>query len=178
MKEQEVTYASFWTRTKALIIDAFVVGMLSGAINFYNILEIKSFWLYLIMAVIGMLYKPFMEHFYCATLGKMAMKIKVVSYDFERISLDASFLRSIFQIVPVLFSIPIYYSAFNNEELMLLNDFLDFMMAFSAAYPSLSMMSNISFAIFGIELVLFFTDSEKKNRSLHDRIARSCVVRV
>ncbi|MBK8392708.1 MAG: RDD family protein [Saprospiraceae bacterium] len=49
----------------------------------------------LVIGILLMCYKPFMEFQYGATLGKMAVKLKVVNLDFEKITLSQSIIRYI-----------------------------------------------------------------------------------
>lgn len=69
---EEPQYAKFWDRLGAYILDALIVGLISFGINYLNFISLKSFYVYLPIALIAILYKPYMESRHQATLGKMA----------------------------------------------------------------------------------------------------------
>ena len=85
-------WAGFWIRVGATLIDILVYLPLIG-LNMYNLYVLKSLPLQLIITAIMLAYKPFMEYKYGATLGKMAVKIKVVNSNLESISLGQSIIR-------------------------------------------------------------------------------------
>jgi uncharacterized RDD family membrane protein YckC len=85
-------FAGFWIRVGASLIDACVYLPLVG-LNMYNLYEIKSLPLQLLIILILAIYKPFMEFRYGATLGKMAVKIKVVNANFQPLTLSQAIVR-------------------------------------------------------------------------------------
>lgn len=85
-------WAGFWIRVVASIVDL-LVFLPFIAIVIYNQMSIKSLPLVLILTLIMMVYKPFMEFKYGATLGKMAVKIKVVNYHFTQINITQAIVR-------------------------------------------------------------------------------------
>ena len=91
-EEPEVEWAGFWVRVGASLIDFFVYLPFAG-LSFYNLNNSKNLYLQLFCLLVMMLYKPLMEFRYGATLGKMAVGIKVVSNDFQSITLPQSTLR-------------------------------------------------------------------------------------
>jgi|26BtaG_2_1085354.scaffolds.fasta_scaffold00003_21 uncharacterized RDD family membrane protein YckC len=76
--EIQVEYATFWSRAGAYIIDGIIITIVSIVINAINIANFKSFLIYLPVAIIAILYKPFMESKYGATFGKMVLSLKVI----------------------------------------------------------------------------------------------------
>lgn len=82
-----VKYAGFWVRCAAILLDSFVIGAIILVLKFvFSVdLEVSPFVFYLYF--IGMTY------FYQATLGKMAVGIRVVSETGERLHLGKIFLR-------------------------------------------------------------------------------------
>ncbi|MCD6385696.1 RDD family protein, partial [Candidatus Sumerlaeota bacterium] len=68
--------AGFWIRVVATLVD-FIVFIPVVALSFYAISS-KSLFLTLLLILPGVLYKPLMEAFYGATLGKMACGLRVV----------------------------------------------------------------------------------------------------
>lgn len=89
---ETVRFAGLWVRVGASIIDSLVMLPLMG-LNYYNIIDFKNLSLALLLAILSAAYKPFMEFYYGATVGKMALKIKVVDYQLQFISLDQALIR-------------------------------------------------------------------------------------
>jgi len=84
--------AGFWIRVVARLVDTliFIPVIVLAWVNF---LSIKSAALLIVIGLPGLIYKPFMESFYRATLGKMACGIRVVDEYGENLSLVAAYLR-------------------------------------------------------------------------------------
>ena len=74
----EVVFAGFWIRVGAQIVDTLALVPLI-ALNVTALYTWKQLWLALIVNVVSLCYKPFMEAKYGATLGKMALNLQVVS---------------------------------------------------------------------------------------------------
>ncbi len=171
-----VEYAKFWSRAGAYFIDGIIVSIFSSAFNYINIMNFKSFLLYLPIAILAILYKPYMESKYGATFGKMALNLKVTDHNFNQIGLKQSFLRSIFFIFPAIFYIPIYFLAFNNEALADLTGFMEFAQGMIIEYPIQTWISNISFAIILADIIVLLVNELKTQSSLHDQIAKTYVI--
>lgn len=93
-KERQREYAGFWIRVGASFIDMVVYLPVIG-INMYNLYFLKSLPLALLATLVLVVYKPFMEYRYGATLGKMAVKVKVVTGDSDQISIQHAVVRNI-----------------------------------------------------------------------------------
>ena len=173
---EQVEYATFWKRVGAYLLDAIFLILIIGIINFINISNYKSFLLYLPFALIGICYKPFMESYYGATIGKMILKLKVTNENFEKIDMTTSILRSLILVFPAAMYVPIYYLAFNNPSLMDLNGFMEFSKAMTAEYSMLGIIGNLSLILIIADIIFLLIDQTKKQRSLHDRIADTYVI--
>jgi len=92
---ENVRFASFWTRVAASILDSFVL-MPILFLGVYNMMTWKSLPLYFVLQLAALIYKPWMEAEYGATIGKMATKIKVVTIDYQDINLQQSLNRYAF----------------------------------------------------------------------------------
>lgn len=174
---EEPQYAKFWDRFGAYILDALIVGLISYGINYLNFSSIKSFYVYLPIALIGILYKPYMESRYQATLGKMALNLKVTDQNFEQIDFEKSLLRSLIIMIPALIYIPVQYLAFDNPSLMAIEGFWSFSTAVTETYPTMGSFNSFYSLIFIVDLIMLLTDSSKRNRSLKDRIAKTFVLK-
>jgi uncharacterized RDD family membrane protein YckC len=84
--------AGFWVRVGASIIDSliFIPIMVLG---FWNMYSLKSTTLLVLISLPGLLYKPLMESFFGATLGKMSCKIKVINDEGKKLSLFNAYIR-------------------------------------------------------------------------------------
>ncbi|WP_339622864.1 RDD family protein [uncultured Winogradskyella sp.] len=173
---EKVEYATFWKRAGAYILDAIFLILITGIINFVNISNYKSFALYLPFALIAVCYKPFMESYYGATIGKMILKLKVTNKNFEKIDMTTSILRSLILVFPAAMYIPIYYMAFNNPNLADLNGLMEFSKAMSSEYSIQGIIGNLSMILIIADIIFLLTDNTKKQRSLHDRIADTYVI--
>jgi uncharacterized RDD family membrane protein YckC len=174
--EENVEYAKFWNRAGAHIIDAIVVGLFTFALNYLNIMHFKSFLFYLPIAVIAILYKPYMESKYGATYGKMLLNLKVTDYNFKQLEFKQSFKRSFILIFPTILYIPIYFLAFNNEMLTEANGIVEFTQGIQTEYPLQGWIGNIGFFILLADIIALLTDATKTKSSLHDQIAKTYVL--
>src|SRR5690606_10453061 len=95
-------FAKFWDRAGAYLIDMIIIGVFSFLLNYFNFSEYKCFLFYLPVAIIAILYKPFLESTYGSTFGKMLLNLEVVNENFERINFKRSFLRSFILILPAI----------------------------------------------------------------------------
>ena len=78
--------AGFWIRVGASIIDSLVFIPIA-ALGFWNTFSLKSTALLVVLSVPGFFYKPLMEAFCGATLGKMSCGIKVTDPKGKKLSL-------------------------------------------------------------------------------------------
>lgn len=176
-KDLNYELANFWNRTGAYLIDMLIVGGISYLVNGLNISSFKSFALYLIFALIGIAYKPVMESYYKATLGKMALKLEVVDENYNQIDITTSILRSLILVLPTVFYIPLFYMAFNNPDLQNINEVIPFSRAMNLEYPMQGTIGTLGAILFLADLVFLLSDLNGKNRSLHDRIANTQVIK-
>ncbi len=86
--------AGFWIRVGAHIIDSLIFLPLTILI-YLNFFLFKNTTLLILFALPSFLYKPLMESFYGATLGKMACGIKVIDNIGQKLDLGTAFLRAL-----------------------------------------------------------------------------------
>lgn len=173
---EKVEYATFLSRAGAYILDVIIVGAFTIMINAINIANFKSFIIYLLVALVAIFYKPFMESNYGATFGKMTFKLKVTDHDYNQIDFQQSLLRSIILIFPAILFVPIYYLAFNNPNLANASEIMEFAQGLAVEYPIQSWISNLGFIIIVVDIVVLLTDQTKTKKSLHDRIGKTYVL--
>jgi hypothetical protein len=84
--------AGFWIRVGASLID-FLVFIPITILSIWNTYSLKSTVALVLISLPGLIYKPFMESFFGATLGKMSCKIKVIDNDGKKLSLFSAYIR-------------------------------------------------------------------------------------
>ena len=84
--------AGFWIRFGAYIIDSLVFIPII-ILTVWNTRSLKSTALLVLIYLPGLIYKPFMESFFGATLGKMACGIKVINDDGNKLPLFDAYVR-------------------------------------------------------------------------------------
>jgi uncharacterized RDD family membrane protein YckC len=168
-----VKYGGFWVRLGALIIDGLILAPVTFGITYFNITTWKSPLLLVVLTLISLAYKPFMESTYGATLGKMAFKLKVLNLNFEKASLQEILLRNIFNIVPALFTLAFTLGLYTDEDFQEIDGFSQYS-ALSAQVIGLQVMNFVSGIITIADAIVLLAD--KNSRSLHDKIGKTCVV--
>lgn len=170
----KIVYADFGPRLLASIIDGLIIGLPIALFTFVflqsSLFSEESAILYeIITSLIMLAYKPLMEYYKMQTVGKMAMRIKVISGDLKRITLRQAFLRIIFE--------------GSRSAINLLIAILAFPIFLGNDLESLSNLNNITTyfgylitALMIIDIIIYFTDINNKGRSLHDRIANTVVI--
>ncbi len=84
--------AGFWIRAGAYIIDILIFIPIM-ILSFWNTFSLKSTVVLILISLPGLIYKPFMESFFGATLGKMSCKIKVIDANGKKLSLFNAYIR-------------------------------------------------------------------------------------
>ena len=84
--------AGFWIRVGASIIDSLIFIPI-GILSIWNTYSLKSTVVLILSSLPGLIYKPFMESFFGATLGKMSCKIKVIDDNGKKLSLFNAYIR-------------------------------------------------------------------------------------
>ncbi len=142
----------------------------------YNLGSLRSFGLHMLIVAVGFLYKPWMETQYGATIGKMALNLKVVGHNFQNIDFKQSLLRSAIYIIPGLILIPYTFLQFQNPVLANANGFLEFTELARIEYPSQWWISNLVTVFLFVDLIVLLSDSSGQRKSWHDRIGKTYVV--
>jgi uncharacterized RDD family membrane protein YckC len=172
VSEAENNYAGFWVRTFAAIIDGFALLPLS-ALYLLLLVGINSLALTLIGLLLAMIYKPYMEYRYGATLGKMALGIKVLSEENEALTSGQAVIRytpwMIGNLISI-YTIVLLYAAV--EGLDGVDGFMQISELMSGdGNTTLSTMSSVIILVIGISVAF---DSHK--RGLHDKLAKTICV--
>ncbi|PRP65974.1 RDD family protein [Nonlabens agnitus] len=174
-QETSLVFKGFGPRLGAYLLDVLFLIVPAAMVDFYNLAYPRSFWLYLLICIITMAYKPILEGLYGATWGKMILYIKVVDYDGGKINAAQAILRSVFTISKNLILLPVYYFIFNDSYLLSMESYFDFSTEMVARYPMINIISGISVLITFVELIALLMD-QPYWRAIHDRIAKTYVV--
>jgi uncharacterized RDD family membrane protein YckC len=169
----KVKYAGFWIRFGALILDGLILTPVSLGVSYFNITEWKSLPVFLLISMLGIAYKPLMETLYGATLGKMAVKIKVTNLRLDPANMQTILLRNIFNIIPSLLTMFLSISMYTDPDFESISGYQEFV-AFSQQYAGQQFISGISGLLAIVDAIMLAADGQ--SRSLHDRIAGTYVI--
>jgi uncharacterized RDD family membrane protein YckC len=170
--QQKVEYAGFWIRVLASLIDSFVLVPIV-LLSFYNMFNLKSIVLMVILVILQTIYKPFLEWRYGATLGKMAVKIQVVTDQLGRITMEQAIGRYVPWLISQVLSLITTFLLFNSPEF---NDMdgLQEMTVISENLPlnDISTVYSFIFILLVGSLVI-----DKRKQGVHDKIARTLCIK-
>jgi uncharacterized RDD family membrane protein YckC len=171
-------FASIGSRIGASLLDVLIMSPITIGLNFYNVISLKSLPLAIVTLLFGVLYKPFLEYFKGATLGKMIVGIKVTDTAYEKMSLEQSLLRSFPFYLSTLVMLPMTIEMFTSGELSNVTSFMEygvFAQKFTADYAYTQYVNwvTIVFLIGGI----IAAASNKNKMALHDMLAKTYVVK-
>ncbi|MBL4587422.1 MAG: RDD family protein [Flavobacteriales bacterium] len=165
-QENQMRYAGFWVRVGASLID-FLVLLIPLCIHLFNLYSWKLLPIELFIYFLMIIYKPFMEMRYGATLGKMAVNLKVVTPNEGLMNFKQTLIRnspwlftglvSTYSII-VLFTHPLYAET---------NGFIEIGKLQQEVTPLL--IHWVSSAFFFIAVIIVAFHPEK--RGLHDLLA-------
>ncbi len=169
----ENQYAGFWIRVGASLLDSIIMAFPAG-ISMFAIYYLQSYWLVLVLSIITIIYKPFMEYIYGATLGKMAIDLRVISQDGGMLNIKQSMIRSSPWIISGI------YSLYSTLDIMF-NPVFQADSSF-AKMTELQMQSSQSylqtlFSLFLLACVLVVAIDHQK-KGIHDMMANTFCVRV
>jgi uncharacterized RDD family membrane protein YckC len=163
--------AGFWIRVGARIID-FVIFIPIVALAFWNTFALKNTIILVLACIPGFLYKPFMESFFGATLGKMACGIKVIDNNGKQLSLFSAYVRYFPFLIQAGVGLASSFLLFSSESFQSVTSMMELNQA--QRENPLSLLSSIVNVFVLIEcIVAAFTF---RKRALHDMLADSYCV--
>src|ERR1700712_1161316 len=98
--DADIVFAKFWIRFGAFLLDGLIIIIIILPVTYFNVIQWKIPWVFILTSIITIIYKPFMEYQYGATLGKMAVGIQVVGNQFQKVTLKEELRRVSFYLVP------------------------------------------------------------------------------
>ncbi len=117
---QQVEYAGFINRAFAAIVDAFVF-IPFALINTYLIVSTGDLAASILTTLASLIYKPMMEGYYGATLGKMALNIKIINEQHQTINMEESIIRNSPWILSNIAALLLVISPFGSLSSMLIS---------------------------------------------------------
>ena len=163
--------AGFWIRVGAYIIDSLIFIPII-ILSVWNTWHLKSTVVLVLSSLPGLIYKPFMESFFGATLGKMSCKLKVIDDNGNKLSLFSAYIR----FFPFLFSagvtLAVQLIVFSSPQFQSATSMMELAEAQQGNY--LDVVSYPASALVLIDCVLVAFTFRK--RALHDMMAESFCV--
>ncbi|MBL0105291.1 MAG: RDD family protein [Bacteroidetes bacterium] len=174
-EDKQVVYGTVMPRFWAIVIDGFVLLPVTIPMLFLNFIYWKSVPLFIVGSIINILYKPFCEYMFGMTVGKKMMKLRVQTYDFESINVGEALSRNIFNLLSGVLTVVLSVPLFSDPDFLKISTVIDYT-EYMQHYPILDRLNIAMFPVLMIEMVFLSTDLRR--RSLHDRIARTVVVKL
>ena len=172
--EADIVFAKFWVRFGAMLIDGLVTVMIILPVTYFNVIQWKTPWIYILTSLLTIIYKPFMEYQYGATLGKMAVGIMVVGHQFQKVTLKEEIRRVSFYIVPNIIQQVLTLKFYFSGQLNSIQHYKDYNDYIVSTNPALYILNIIVFVLLVIDTITFFSNDQ--NRSLHDLYAGTYVI--
>lgn len=174
-EEPKYLFVGFWSRFGARFIDGIILAIASWLLNAIGE-SVGSLPLIAVLTFIPFFYHPFMEYKFGASLGKMSLGIKVVNYEFQKLTINNVLLRNIFFLAIELFSVAmtlLTYNAFQaiGEE----GGFRSMADIFTPEVTSYMWFAFAVFLFYSAEAIVLAND--EKYRSIHDRTGKTYVVK-
>jgi len=172
--EADIVFAKFGSRFSASLIDGILIILVNLPITYFNVTQWKIPALYIMVSLVLVCYKPFMEYRYGATLGKMALGIMVVGYQFQKVTLREELRRVSFYLVPNIIQEIMTLNVYFSDDLKQITSYHDYNNYVTESNPALLVLNLIVFGLLIADCICFLNDAQ--NRSLHDLYAGTYVI--
>ncbi len=172
--EADIVFAKFGARFGASLIDGLLLILVNLPITYFNVTQWKVPALYIVVSLISVVYKPFMEYRYGATVGKMIVGIKVVGYQFQKVTLREELSRVSFYLVPNIIQEIMTMKVYFSDDLSKISSYRDYSNYVTESNPAMVVLNLIVFVLLIADCICFLSDAQK--RSLHDMYAGTFVI--
>jgi uncharacterized RDD family membrane protein YckC len=163
--------AGFWIRAGAYIIDT-VIFIPIMVLAFWNMFRLKSTAVLVLISLPGLVYKPLMESYFGATLGKMACRIKVIDDNGKKLSLAVAYVRFLPFLASAVITLVSQVILFSLPQFESIKSFVELGQAQEKGFLSaLGTLVNIFIIIECVIAAFTF-----RKRALHDMLAESFCV--
>ena len=164
---QNPEFAGFWIKVVASFIDSLVFIPVI-VISFKNLFSWKMLGIEILTTFAWMFYKVFMEWKYQATIGKMAVKIKVVNESGGKITLEQSIVRFSFYFMSYMGALIANYYLFTNADFVNVKTFNDFVVMQESRGDVINGWANFPLMV-SLSMVIF----DLRKQALHDKLAKT-----
>lgn len=173
IEKGRVKYGGFWIRFGALLIDGLILAPLTFGVTYLNITAWKSPFVLVVISLLSVAYKPYMEFAYGATFGKMAFKLQVLNKNLERATLSEILLRNVFHITPTLITLFFTIFLFQSPEFQSVSGYAEYS-EFISGFSRMQYINWLTGLVAIADAIVLLAD--KCNRSWHDKIGATCVI--
>jgi uncharacterized RDD family membrane protein YckC len=172
--EADIVYSKFWDRFGAFLLDGCIVLAITLPVSYFNVIVWKIPSLYVLIGLVTMSYKPFMECRFGATFGKMIVRLEVVGRNFEKITISEEIKRVSFYLFPAILQHIITLPLYLSKSFDTISDYREFNHYVSLNNPSLHWITGIVIVLLIADTISFFVN--QPNRALHDVYAGTNVI--
>jgi uncharacterized RDD family membrane protein YckC len=172
--EADIKFASFGKRFGAALLDGLILVGIFLPITYFNVMTLKIPYIFIVTALVEIIYKPFMEYRFGATLGKMALGIEVVGPKFQRVSFNEEMKRVSFYIVPNFLQFILSVRVYFTSAFLSFKTFDEYNQFIVNTNPSTALLRNLVIFIGVADCITFFTNTQ--GRSLHDLYGGTYVI--
>ena len=172
-KQAEIKYAGFWIRLGALLLDGLILSPLTAGGIMYNALFWKSTPVLVLVTVLRLMYKPLLEFYMGATLGKRIVGISVINEQGEKPSILEALLRNVFSLVIGIATLIFETFIYQTTAFMNANNLIEYSKVLSNP-DFINRINGIYGFVLLSDLIMLLTSHDK--RTLHDRIGNTYVV--
>jgi len=165
--------AGFWIRICASIIDSLVFIPII-ILSRMNMFSLRSTAVLVLLSLPGLIYKPFMESYFGATLGKMSFKIKVIDSNGNRLSLLSAYIRFFPFFLSAAVSMTGQFILFSSPQFQSVTSSIELKEALQESF--LTVISYPCYAFILIMIDCVFVAFTFRKRALHDMMAESFCV--
>jgi uncharacterized RDD family membrane protein YckC len=174
-QEKKVKYGGFWPRLGALIIDGIILAPITFGLTYFNVTVWKGSLIMVLVTLVGVVYKPLMEHMYGATLGKMSLNLKVTNLSFEKASLSQILLRNVFNIAPSFITLYFMIGVYQDPAFESVSGYGEYSQ-FLAGFSMIQYVNLLVGVLVIADAIVMLAD--KRNQAWHDKIGGTCVIEI
>ena len=172
--EVNIKFATFWNRLGAAFIDGIIILIFTFPVTYFNIVSWKIPFLFILTSGIAVIYKPYLEYRYGATLGKMAVGIQVLGHQFEKVSLNEEMRRVSFYLIPAILTQIMTMGFYFSANFNLISNYREYNRFIVSSNPAITWLNGIVFVLLFADCITFFLNDQ--NRALHDIYAGTYVI--
>jgi|SRR5450432_1207657 uncharacterized RDD family membrane protein YckC len=172
--EADIKFASFGSRFGATLIDGFIISGVILPVTYFNITAWKIPYLFILTSLLEIIYKPFLEYRYGATLGKMAVGIQVLGSQFQKVGFNEEMRRVSFYMVPSILQFILTVHFYFSPAFKSINNYNEFNHEIVSANPATLILGGIVFFLGTADCITFLINNQR--RALHDLYAGTYVV--